>query len=70
MGSEYNVNVVFLRRFWRLHSIFFPGLLSLNSGVLGLLLLTSALEQFLAYKVGIMAGSCAVQELVYRPVDQ
>jgi hypothetical protein len=55
-GAEYGFNVLFLRRFWRLHRVFFPACLSVNSGLFLLLLLTSALEQYLAYEVGIIAG--------------
>jgi len=54
--KEYSFNVLFFRRFWQLHKIFFPGLLTVNSGLLGLLLLTSGLEQYLAYNVGIISG--------------
>jgi hypothetical protein len=56
-GAEYGFNVLFLRRFWRLHRVFFPACLSVNSGLFLLLLLTSALEQYLAYEVGIIAGA-------------
>jgi hypothetical protein len=56
-GAEYGFNVLFLRRFGRLHRVFFPACLSVNSGLFLLLLLTSALEQYLAYEVGIIAGA-------------
>jgi hypothetical protein len=55
--AEYGFNVLFLRRFWRLHRVFFPAYMSVNSGLFLLLLLTSALEQYLAYEVGIIAGA-------------
>ncbi len=55
-GNEYGFNLVFLRRFWRLQQVFFPALMSVNSGLFLLLLLTSGLEQYLAYEVGIIAG--------------
>nr|QTW43714.1 ABCD4 [Eurytemora affinis] len=54
--EQYNFNILFIKRFWRLHRVFFPGLLSVNTGVFALLLLTSGLEQFLAYRVGIISG--------------
>lgn len=54
--SQYAFNGLFLRRFWRLQRVFFPAVLSANSGFFLLLLLTSGLEQYLAYEVGIIAG--------------
>ena len=54
--SEYGFNGLFLRRFWRLQRVFFPALWCVNSGIFLLLLLTSGLEQYLAYEVGIIAG--------------
>jgi hypothetical protein len=55
-SSDYSFNGLFLRRFWRLQRVFFPTLLCVNSGIFLLLLLTSGLEQYLAYEVGIIAG--------------
>ena len=56
-GSNYDFNFLFIRRFFRLHYILFPGLCSLTSGVFVLLLLTSGLEQFLAYEIGLISGA-------------
>jgi len=52
----YNLNWLFFKRFARLHGVMYPRLLSLNFGLFLLLVACSGLEQFLAYRTGIIAG--------------
>jgi len=55
-SKTYKFDLLFLRRFFNLHNFFFPRLWSSNSALFGLLLLTSGLEQFLAYETGLLSG--------------
>ena len=64
-SADYSFNVMFLRRFWRLQRVFFPAAMSVNSGLFLLLLLTSGLEQYLAYGVGIIAGEGVVDPKLF-----
>ena len=54
--ESYAFNLLFLKRFYKLHGLLFPQWRSLPSLFFLLLILAEALEQFLAYKVGLISG--------------
>lgn len=54
--TEYSFDSLFLKRFLRLHSTLFPGLLCRASGLLLLLVLLCGAEQLLAYHTGLLSG--------------
>ena len=49
-SPNYGFNCLFVRRFWTLHGVLFPGLASLNTLLFAMLVLVAAMEQYLAYK--------------------
>jgi len=55
-SKTYKFDTLFLKRFFQLHNSFFPRLCSSNSGIFVLLLVSSGLEQFLAYETGLLSG--------------
>ncbi|TRY73148.1 hypothetical protein TCAL_00965 [Tigriopus californicus] len=52
----YGFNVLYLRRFYRLHGLLFPNWKSLNTVLMVLLVILSGLEQWLALYVGLISG--------------
>ena len=53
---RYAFDVLFLKRLFGFHRIFFPSLRCLNALLFCALLAVSGAEQFLAYKVGLVTG--------------
>eukprot|EP00088_Acartia_fossae_P044676 TRINITY_DN4756_c0_g1_i3.p1 TRINITY_DN4756_c0_g1~~TRINITY_DN4756_c0_g1_i3.p1 ORF type:complete len:669 (+),score=140.73 TRINITY_DN4756_c0_g1_i3:147-2153(+) len=53
---SYNFNWLFLKRFARLHGLMYPRIWSVNFGLLIVFLAACGLEQYLAYRTGIMSG--------------
>lgn len=54
--NHYGFNTLYLRRFYRLHGLLFPGWRSLNAALMVLLVILSGLEQWLALYVGLISG--------------
>ncbi len=48
---SYAFNWAYLKRFWSLQKIFFPAFATYSSGLMAFLLVVSALEEFVAFKV-------------------
>ena len=53
---SYNFNWLFLKRFARLHGLMYPRVWSVSVGLFMVLLAACGLEQYLAYRTGIMSG--------------
>lgn len=56
LAKRYAFDISYLKRFCFLHSFLFPGIVSASFGYFVLLLCFAALEQFLAYRVGLISG--------------
>ena len=55
-NDKYGFNCLYFKRFWNLQKSLFPKICSDSVALLTILLVISGLEQFLAYKVGIISG--------------
>ena len=55
-NDKYGFNALYFKRFWNLQKSLFPSFCSDSVALLLILLLISGLEQFLAYRVGLISG--------------
>ena len=56
-STYYGFDAAFFKRVFHLHRILFPGFLSYNFLLFGLLITVCGLEQYLAYQVGLLSGT-------------
>jgi ABC-type uncharacterized transport system fused permease/ATPase subunit len=55
-NDSYGFNCLYFKRFWNLQKSLFPSVCSDSVALLTILLVISGLEQFLAFKVGLISG--------------